>query len=123
MKSIRATIPGVPYARNKTRGHLSAPSEWTQAVIRHTADLPKIREACLLRITYMLPRAHIPKDYPFGTDLDNLNKRFLDGLCKTVFSETPGKDSCVVAMESIKIIVETKEEAGAHIEILPIRMT
>jgi hypothetical protein len=71
----------------------------------------------------MLPRAHIPKDYPFGTDLDNLNKRFLDGLCKTVFSETPGKDSCVVAMESIKIIVETKEEAGAHIEILPIRMT
>jgi len=123
MTTIRATIPGVPYARNKTHGNLNAPIEWTHAVIQHTADLPKIRKACLLRITYLLPRAHIPKDYPFGTDLDNLNKRFLDGLSKTVFSEAPGKDSCVVAMESIKIIVETKEEAGAHFEILPIKTT
>jgi hypothetical protein len=62
MTSIRATIPGVPYARNETRGNLSAPSEWIQAVINHTADLPKIREACQLRIAYLLPRAHIPKD-------------------------------------------------------------
>ena len=59
-------------------------------------------------------------DYPFGTDLDNLNKRFLDGLCRTVFSDARGKDSCVVAMETMKVIVDTKEEAGAHIEILPI---
>jgi len=50
-----------------------------------------------------------------------LNKRFLDGLCQTVFSEAHGKDSCVVAMETMKVIVDTTDEAGAHIEILPIK--
>jgi len=122
MAHIRATIVGIPYARNKTRGNTNAPKEWTMAVIKQTQDLQKITEACVLRITYLLPRSHIPTDYPFGTDLDNLNKRFLDGLSKTVFSEAKGKDSCVVVMETMKVIVDTKEEAGAHIEILPIEV-
>ena len=122
MAHIKETIVGVPYARNKARGNTNAPKEWTEAVIRRTQKLPKIAEACLLRITYLLPRSHIPKDYPFGTDLDNLNKRFLDGLSKTVFSEAKGKDSCVVAMEVMKVIVDTKREAGAHIEIMPIKV-
>ncbi len=122
MAHIRTTIHGIPYARNKTRGNTNAPKEWTDAVIKQTQDLQKITEACLLRITYLLPRSHIPTDYPFGTDLDNLNKRFLDGLSKTVFSEAKGKDSCVVVMETMKVIVDTKAEAGAHIEILPIEV-
>lgn len=120
MALIRATIVGVPYARNKKRGNTDAPKEWTRAVEQQTQGLPQVSEACLLRITYLLPRSHIPKNYPFGTDLDNLNKRFLDGLSKTVFAKAKGKDSCVVAMETMKVIVETKEEAGAHIEILPV---
>ena len=121
MPHIWKKVSGVPYARSKTRGNLSAPKEWTAAVVRDTRDLPKIRDACLLRITYLLPRGHVPADYPFGTDLDNLNKRFLDALNETVFSEAKGKDSCVVAMETMKVIVETKDEAGAHLEIMPIR--
>jgi hypothetical protein len=121
MPYIRATIKGIPYARNKSRGNLQAPREWTAAVVAHTAGLPKVRDACLLRITYLLPRSHIPTNFPFGTDLDNLNKRFLDGLCQTVFSEAMGKDSCVVAMETMKVIVESKDEAGAHVEVLPIK--
>lgn len=122
MKYIEARIVGVPYAKNKNRGKLSAPKEWTDAVVKQTTDLPKIKAACLLRITYLLPRAHIPANYPFGTDLDNLNKRFLDGLCQTIFSEAKGKDSCVVAMETMKVIVDTKEESGARIEVLPINI-
>ena len=122
MAHIRATIPGIPYARRKSRGNLQAPKEWTEAVIKYTATLPKITEACLLRITYLLPRSHTPTNFPYGTDLDNLNKRFLDGLCKTVFSEARGHDSCVIAMETMKVIVEPGEETGAHIEILPIRV-
>jgi hypothetical protein len=118
---IRTTINGIPYARNKTRGNLEAPKEWTDAVITQTRGLPKIKDACLLRITYLLPKSHIPTNFPFGTDLDNLNKRFLDGLCQTVFSEARGRDSCVVAMETMKVIVDSHEEAGAHIEILPFR--
>lgn len=121
MAHIWKTITGIPYARSKSRGNLAAPKEWTAAVVEQTKDLPKIRDACLLRITYLLPRSHVPKDFPFGTDLDNLNKRFLDGLCQTVFSEAQGKDSCVVAMETMKVIVDTKDEAGAHVEILPIK--
>jgi len=121
MKHIQASISGIPYARNKHRGNLSAPKEWTDAVIKQTAHLPKIEDACLLRITYRLPRKHIPKNFPYGTDLDNLNKRFLDGLSKTVFSNTAGKDSCVIAMETMKVIVDSYEEAGANIEILPIK--
>jgi hypothetical protein len=101
----RATILGIPYAPKKSRGNLSAPKKWTEAVKECTIDLPKITEACLLRITYMLPRSHVPSNYPFGTDLDNLNKRFLDGLNQTVFSAAPGKDSCVVIMETTKVIV------------------
>ena len=122
MAHIRATITGIPYARNKTRGNTDAPKEWTNAVIHQTHHLQKITETCLLRITYLLPKSHVPKDFPFGTDLDNLNKRFLDGLNRTVFSEAKGKDSCVVVMETMKVIVDTREEAGAHIEILPIKV-
>jgi hypothetical protein len=85
MAHIKATIVGIPYAKNKTRGNTNAPKEWTDAVIQQTQGLPKITEACLLRITYLLPRSHVPKDYPFGTDLDNLNKRFLDGLVTRYF--------------------------------------
>jgi len=70
----------------------------------------------------MLPRSNIPTNFPYGTDLDNLNKRFLDGLCQTVFSDAPGKDSCVVVLETMKVIVEEGEETGAYIEILPIKV-
>lgn len=121
MAHIWKRISGVPYARSKSRGNLQAPAEWTEIVVRETRDLPKIADACLLRITYLLPRSHVPADYPFGTDLDNLNKRFLDALNQTVFSDARGKDSCVVAMETMKVIVESKEDAGAHIEIMPIK--
>jgi hypothetical protein len=121
MPYIRATIKGIPYARNKSRGNLEAPQEWTAAVVAQTAHLAKVKDACLLRITYLLPKKHIPTNFPFGTDLDNLNKRFLDGLCQTVFSEAQGRDSCVIAMETMKVIVESADDAGAHIEVLPIR--
>jgi Holliday junction resolvase RusA-like endonuclease len=120
MPHIRARIDGIPYPRNKPRGDKLAPRVWTSVVVEQTKNLPKIKKACLLRITYRLPRKNMPKNFPYGTDIDNLNKRFLDGLSKTVFSEAPGKDSCVVALEAMKIIVEQGEAAGADIEILPI---
>jgi hypothetical protein len=121
MPHIWKKIAGIPYARSKSRGDLAAPKAWTDAVVQETRNLPKIRDACLLRITYLLPRSHVPTDFPFGTDLDNLNKRFLDALSQTVFSEAKGKDSCVVAMETMKVIVDSQADAGAHIEIMPIK--
>jgi len=47
-------------------------------------------------------------------------KRFSDALNQTIFSETEGKDSCVVEMSVMKTRVDSESEAGAIIEVLPI---
>ena len=72
----------------------------------------------LLRVTFRLPRDKSLKDVPYGPDLDNLLKRRTDGLCETVFSGGRGGDSCVVALEALKVVVEA--EPGVDREILPI---
>ena len=123
MSYICKKITGIPYSRNKMRGNVAAPKEWTSAVIEQTRDLPKVREACILRVTFLLPPDKYPKDFPFGPDLDNLLKRFCDALNETVFSATKGKDSCVVSLNVIKTRVETKDEAGALLEVLPINIS
>jgi len=85
--------------------------------------LPKVQNACFLKITFLLPPDKFPPNFPYGPDLDNLLKRFLDALNQTVFSETPGKDSCVVSLQVMKTKVDDESMAGAHIEILPMRLT
>jgi Holliday junction resolvase RusA-like endonuclease len=117
---IAVRIEGVPYSKSKHRGAVLAPGAWTTAVRDATRCLPKIKEACILKITFMLPANKFPPNFPFGPDLDNLFKRFLDALNDTVFSDARGKDSCVVSLHVMKTRVETAEESGAHIEILPI---
>ena len=120
MTYICKRITGIPYSRNKMRGNVAAPYEWTKAVIEQTRDLPKVREACILHVTFLLPPDKYPKDFPFGPDLDNLLKRFCDALNETIFGGTIGKDSCVVSLNVIKTRVETRDEAGALLEVLPV---
>jgi hypothetical protein len=122
MFHIRETIRGIPYSRNRTRGKPHAAQDWTDQIIKQTENIVKVKDACLLRITFKLPLDHFPPDYPFGNDLDNLLKRFLDALSKTVFSEARGKDSCVIALEVMKVKVDRESEAGADFEILPIKV-
>jgi len=98
MKHVVYRISGVPYSANKVRGNIRAPKQWTDEVKRQTRDLPKITEACILRVTFHLPADKFPKDLPYGPDLDNLMKRLLDALNETIFSQTEGKDSCVIEM-------------------------
>jgi Holliday junction resolvase RusA-like endonuclease len=105
------------------RGKVDAPAQWTKKVIAQTKDLPKVQNACFLKITFLLPPDKFPPNFPYGPDLDNLLKRFLDALNQTVFSETPGKDSCVVSLQVMKTKVDDERMAGAHIEILPVRLT
>jgi hypothetical protein len=47
--------------------------------------LPRISEVCILKVTFLLPPDKYPKNLPYGPDLDNLLKRFLDLLNETVF--------------------------------------
>ena len=122
MKHISHRISGVPYSRSKRRGDIQAPKKWTQAVIEQTKHLPKVAEACILRVTFLLPPDKFPKDFPYGPDLDNLMKRLLDALNQTIFSNTEGKDSCVIEMSLMKTMVESEAEAGALLEVLPIKI-
>lgn len=120
MKYINQNISGIPYGRNKNRGDIQAPKKWTEAVIVQTMSLPKITEACILRVTFLLPPNKFPKDLPYGPDLDNLMKRFSDALNETIFSDTEGKDSCIVEMSIMKTKVDSEAEAGALLEVLPV---
>jgi Holliday junction resolvase RusA-like endonuclease len=117
---IHSRIKGTPYGQNKSRGNTEAPAKWTEAVIQQTSVLPKISEACLLKVTFILPEDKFPKDFPYGPDLDNLLKRFLDALNHTIFSDSRGKDSCIISITATKTRATEKEEAGAVIEILPV---
>jgi hypothetical protein len=120
MNYICHKIVGVPYGQNKTKGRVDALPVWTQAVIDQTKRLPKIKNACVLRVTFLLPRNKFPSDLPYGSDLDNLLKRFLDALNQTVFSDTQGKDSCIISLSATKARVEFETEAGALLEVIPI---
>jgi Holliday junction resolvase RusA-like endonuclease len=120
MKYINQKISGIPYGRNKNRGNIEAPKKWTQAIIEQTENLQKVTEACILRVTFLLPPNKFPKDLPYGPDIDNLMKRFSDALNKTIFSNTEGKDSCIIEMGVMKTKVDSENEAGALLEALPI---
>ena len=84
---ISVTIRGVPYSQMKSRGDVDAPKRWSQAIIEQTRGLPCVVEACLVKITFLLPPDKFPNDLPYGPDLDNLLKRFMDALNETVFCE------------------------------------
>ena len=104
----------------KTKGDKKAQCRWTDAVIKQTERLQKIKNDCILKITFLLPPDKFPKDLPYGLDLDNLVKRLCDALNKTIFKEAEGRDSCVIELSAIKTKVESEDKAGAFIEILPI---
>jgi hypothetical protein len=118
LDSYRCLIKGVPYAQDKVRGNVGAPEEWTKAVVDETEPLPKVHGPCLVRVTFRLPPEKFPADHPYGNDIDNLLKRFFDALNQTVFSEAPGRDGCVVAVEAAKVRVADRAAAGAEMEII-----
>jgi Holliday junction resolvase RusA-like endonuclease len=120
MRSTRVSISGVPYAHQKSRGDIAAPARWTEAVKKQTVHLPKVVHPCVVRITFRLPPDKFPKDHPYGSDLDNLLKRFFDALIDTVFSDAPGKDGIVISIEATKVKVGSVNESGADLEIIEI---
>ena len=120
MSYINHFIKGVPYSRNKSRGNLGAADQWSEQVRLQSASLPRVKEACALKVTFLLPPDKFPADFPHGPDLDNLLKRFMDALNDTVFADTPGGDSCVVMHTAMKTKVVSYSDAGAYLEILPV---
>ena len=117
---ISIRIKGVPYGADKARGNLAAPERWKAAIREQTSTLPRIQEACILKVTFLLPSNKFPSDYPLGPDLDNLLKLFLDQLNETIFSEAKGKDSCIVSLVASKVRIDDDAESGALLEVLPV---
>ena len=109
MKIVTLKISGIPYGKNKVQGDVKAPKRWSSAIIEQTRHSCKVREICILDVTFFLPENKFPKDLPYGSDLDNLLKRFLDALNETIFSEIKGKDSCVVELKAKKVLVNSNE--------------
>lgn len=117
---INHFVLGVPYGKTKRRGDKQAPLRWTGAVRRQTQHLPCVQDACLLKVTFFLPPDKYPEDLPYGPDLDNLLKRFLDALNATVFRGSVGHDSCVLSLLVMKTKVSSPRKAGVHFEVLPV---
>jgi Holliday junction resolvase RusA-like endonuclease len=117
-KIVRGKIVGIPFSKNKVRGNSSGLAGWSAAVEKQTQDLDKICGPCLLRVTFMLPPSKLPKDHPFGNDLDNLLKRFCDALGKTILKDAPGKDGAIIKVEATKIFVSSDKKSGALFEIV-----
>jgi Holliday junction resolvase RusA-like endonuclease len=122
MFCINQTIRGVPYSKQKARGNQEAPAKWSAEVVRQTGELPKIKDACLMKVTFLLPPDKYPRDMPYGPDLDNLLKRLLDALNQTIFSGAKGGDSCIVSLTVMKTKVSSYEESGVHIEVMPVKV-
>jgi len=45
-----------------------------------------------------------------------------DALNQTIFSESEGRDSCVVEMSVMKRMVQFETEDGALLEVLPVKI-
>jgi hypothetical protein len=122
MTYISHRVFGQPYGKGKVLGNLAGPPAWLQDIVDQTAHLPRVADACMLRVTFLLHANRFPSNCPYGPDLDNLLKLFLDGLNSTVFSQARGLDSCVVSLEAMKTRVASEDEAGAQFEILPVNV-
>jgi|SRR5712672_567331 len=118
IKSQRFRVSGTPYPHLKATGNVAGVKVWSEKVIDRTKGLRKVSGPCLVRVTFRLTRDKFHDANPYGTDLDNLLKRFFDALGKTVFSEAPGKDACIVAIEAAKVLVQNPSESGVDGEII-----
>ena len=118
IKSQRIRVRGVPYPQVKATGNVEGRKHWTNAIVKATTNLRKVKGPVLVRVTFKLSKEKFHDANPYGTDLDNLLKRFFDALSQTVFSDAPGKDACVVAIEAAKVLVQNPSESGVDGEII-----
>jgi Holliday junction resolvase RusA-like endonuclease len=118
IKSQRIRVRGKPYPQVKATGNVAGIKAWSDAIVEATANLRKVKGPVLVRVTFKLSHEKFHAANPYGTDLDNLLKRFFDALSKTVFSEAPGKDACIVAIEAAKVLVHNPNESGVDGEII-----
>ena len=119
MKHIVCRVRGSPYSRSRKAGSQS----WAQTVVEQTQHLPPVTGPCLLRITFQLPPDKYNDQSPYGPDIDNLVKKFVDTLKQTVLADAPGSDGCIIGLEAFKIPVSDEAEAGYVVAVYLIPVT
>ena len=107
-------IEGIPYSKDKVKGDVQAPNRWSEEVKRATQHLPKVSGRVSMNMKFVLPADKYPLDHPYGPDLDNLLKRFLDALGCTVLSKAKGKDGAVVKLTVSKREARKGEATGVR---------
>jgi len=122
MQLMNCKINGVPYSQLKSKGNKKAAEDWTRTIIEQTKNLGRVQKACIMNVTFCLPPDKFPKDFPYGPDIDNLLKRLLDALEETIFMKESGGDSCIISINAAKTRVESKEEAGAYLQVIPVEI-
>lgn len=107
-------IKGIPYSKDKVKGNVKAAEKWTHVVEHATKNLPKVKGRISMSVKFVLPADKYPADHPHGPDLDNLLKRFLDALGRTVLSKAEGKDGAVVKLTVSKRKAREGEATGVR---------
>ena len=110
---ISVFITGTPYGQNKVRGDIQAPRKWTESIREQTRNVASVSNPCVLEVTFVLPNDKYPLDFPYGPDLDNLLKRFLDALQPKPLSN----DSNVMKLIASKRRAGMNEVTGAYLTI------
>ncbi len=95
-------VSGTPYSQLKKRGRKAGLDEWSKAIIDQTKTRKPVRGSHRLEVLFVLPEDKFPKDHPYGNDLDNLTKRFMDALQETVLKNDQGGDGIVVEVRAQK---------------------
>jgi Holliday junction resolvase RusA-like endonuclease len=118
-KPYRTFVNHIPFAKPYRGKRPQDAKSYDRAVYSATKGWPKVTNACQLKVSFILPPNKFSDTNFLGPDLDNLLKRLLDDLKKTVFA-SPADDSFVVSLEVTKTKVSKSKAAGVHIEIVPL---
>lgn len=112
--AVELFIKGIPYGKSKVRWNVQAAPTCTREVKRQTRSLSKVKGQVSLDLEFILPSDKYPADHPYGPDLDNLLKRFLDALQATVLSHVEDGDGAIVQLSVSKREVRKGEETGVR---------
>ncbi|MFC1540540.1 RusA family crossover junction endodeoxyribonuclease [Candidatus Margulisiibacteriota bacterium] len=110
---MRFVVIGIPYAKKKVRGYVKGPKDWATAILKQTKGLKVIDYPCIFEVRFILLANKFPSDLPFGPDLDNLLKHFLDCLQKTCLEN----DSLIIKLIASKSKIRKNEKPGAKVMV------
>jgi gamma-glutamylcyclotransferase len=114
-------IQGSPCPKHKVGNGRKEAEKWSASIVEYTKELPMIVGPCRMLIEYRLPPDRFTIGSPYGTDLDNMTKRLLDGLKSTIFKNEESEDGCVCKIEVCKNVAPDSESTGTRVVIEQMR--